>query len=135
MQDRYVYPAVLSYAEDGISVAFPDLPGCLTCAPTEPEALDMAREALGLHLYGMEVDHDPIPAPVRALDVAVGPNQMVTLVDVWMPPLRDRIANRSTNKTVTLPQWLNRLAELHKVNFSHVLQEALKEHLGVRERR
>ena len=34
--------------------------------------------------------------------------------------------NRSVNRTVTLPAWLNALALEHNVNFSQVLQEALK---------
>ena len=29
---RYSYVAVFSYDEDGISIEFPDLPGCLPCA-------------------------------------------------------------------------------------------------------
>ena len=53
-KDRYVYPAVFDYADDGISVSFPDLPGALTCGDTDEEALRMARECMALHLYGME---------------------------------------------------------------------------------
>ncbi|MEX2909211.1 type II toxin-antitoxin system HicB family antitoxin, partial [Clostridioides difficile] len=60
-KDIYVYPAILSYDEDGISVEFPDLPGCYTCGDTTEEALKMSKEALGLHLYGMEEDDDIIP--------------------------------------------------------------------------
>jgi predicted RNase H-like HicB family nuclease len=56
--DRYIFPAVLTYAEDGISIEFPDLPGCLPCAGSTEEALQNARQALGLHLYGMEQDGD-----------------------------------------------------------------------------
>ena len=33
-KDCYVYPAIFPYSDDGISVEFPDLPGCLTCADT-----------------------------------------------------------------------------------------------------
>lgn len=38
-QNRYVYPAIFDYAEGGISIEFPDLPGCLTCGHSEQEAL------------------------------------------------------------------------------------------------
>lgn len=31
-KDRYSYVAVFSYEEDGISIEFPDLSGCLPCA-------------------------------------------------------------------------------------------------------
>ncbi len=34
----YVYPAIFNYADDGISVKFPDLPGCLTFGYSDEEA-------------------------------------------------------------------------------------------------
>ena len=52
-----------------------------------------------------------------------------------MPYTRDPIENYSIKKTLTIPQWLNKLAIEKKVNFSHVLQVALKNELGVKERR
>jgi hypothetical protein len=48
-----------------------------------------------------------------------------------MPIIRDEIENRAIKKTLTIPKWLNDIAEINKVNFSHVLQSALKEHLGL----
>nr|WP_223156833.1 type II toxin-antitoxin system HicB family antitoxin [Thermosediminibacter oceani] len=62
-KDVYVYPAIFTYAEDGISIEFPDLPGCLPCAKTTEEAIKNAKEAMALHLWGMEKDGDPIPEP------------------------------------------------------------------------
>ncbi|WP_044481900.1 type II toxin-antitoxin system HicB family antitoxin [Paenibacillus antibioticophila] len=44
MKDRYVYPAVFDYADDGISIEFPDLPGAITCGDTDEEALYMAKD-------------------------------------------------------------------------------------------
>lgn len=61
MKKRYAYVALLSYADDGISIEFPDLPGCLPCAQTTEEAIDNAKEALGLHLWGMEQDQGGNP--------------------------------------------------------------------------
>nr|WP_290912190.1 type II toxin-antitoxin system HicB family antitoxin [Anoxybacillus sp.] len=49
-KDRYIYPAIFDYDSDGICVEFPDLPGCFTCGDKEEEALQMAKEALALHL-------------------------------------------------------------------------------------
>lgn len=48
LPDDYAYPAYLYYGPDGISIEFPDLPGCLPCASTTEEAFRNAREALGL---------------------------------------------------------------------------------------
>ena len=39
--------------------------------------------------------------------------------------------NRSVNRSVTLPAWLNALAVQRGVNFSQTLQAALREQLQV----
>lgn len=60
-KDRYIFPAIFDYADDGISIEFPDSPGCLPCAHDTEEAHKNAREAMGLHKWGMEVDGETIP--------------------------------------------------------------------------
>ncbi len=45
MQDTYIYPAVFTSDEDGVAVKFPDLPGCLTCADNEQEAVFARRKS------------------------------------------------------------------------------------------
>ena len=125
--DRYVYPAVLTY-EDGyeIAVTFPDLPGCATSGETDTEALMLAKEALGLHLWGMENDGDELPAPSPIRDIELEAGEIVALVEVYMPSVRLSQENRSVNRTVTLPAWLNAQAMERGVNFSQVLQDALR---------
>jgi len=130
--DRYIYPAIFDYADDGISVEFPDLPGCLTCGDSDEEAIRMAKDALALHLYGMEQDKESIPTPTKAGQFHVESNQVVVLVEVWMPLFRDRMEDKAVKKTLTIPKWLNDLAEENQVNFSRILQNALVEHLGVK---
>jgi predicted RNase H-like HicB family nuclease len=131
LPDRYIYPAVFDYADDGISVEFPDLPGCLTCGNSDEEAIRMAKDALSLHLYGMEQDGDPVPAPTKASQLHVEGNQVVVFVETWMPPFRGKMEGRAIKKTLTIPKWLNDLAEENQINFSHILQDALMDHLGV----
>ena len=41
---------------DNYSVYFPDLPGCVTSGDTVAQAIEMAKEALQFHLWGMEED-------------------------------------------------------------------------------
>lgn len=131
MKDSYVFPAIFDYAADGISVEFPDLPGCLTCGQDAEEALFMARDAMSLHLYGMERDGDPIPEPSNPTGLHLEHNQIVVLIDVWMPTYRARVERKSVNTMVTLPRWLKELGEREKVSFSAVLQDALKQLLNV----
>ena len=61
--EKDIYPAIFNYDTDGIAIEFPDLPGCLTCGDDINEAVKNAKECLGLHLYGMRKDNDPIPEP------------------------------------------------------------------------
>ena len=129
-KDYYVYPAIFTYEDDGISVEFPDLPGCLTCADTTEEAIKMAKEALGLHLYDIEEENEPIPVASSIGDLSLEKNQMPILIDINMVLHRKAIENTSVKKTLTIPQWLNKEAERHNINFSQVLQEALKEQLN-----
>lgn len=131
MKNMYAYPAFFYFDEDGISIEFPDLPGCLPCAHSQEEAFRNAKEALGLHLYGMEQDHEAIPAPTPVSQLCPDEGGVVVMVDVFMPAVRDRLNNRSVNRTVTLPAWLNAAALERNINFSQVLQEALKVQMGL----
>jgi predicted RNase H-like HicB family nuclease len=131
-KDRYLYPAIFDYANDGISIEFPDLPGCLTSAESDEEAMRMAKDAMALHLYGIEQDGDEIPVPTSVTKLKTESNQAAVLIEVWMLPFRDEMENKAVKKTLTIPKWLDDLALEHKVNFSHVLQDALKEYLGVK---
>ena len=111
MKDEYVFPAIFYYDDDGISIEFPDLPGCMPCAQSTEEAVKNAKEALGVHLYGMEKDNDDIPEPTDVKDIEVEEGGVLMLVDVYMPVVRDRINNKYVKKTLTLPYWLNAEAE------------------------
>lgn len=132
LKDRYFYPAIFDVADEGISIEFPDLPGCLPCADTIEEAIKNAKEAMSLHLYGMEKDGDPIPEPTEITKLELEKNQFVVMVDAWMIPFRDEMKNRSIKKTLTIPKWLDDLASENNVNFSHILQDALKDYLGLK---
>lgn len=130
--ERYFYPAVFTY-EPGqeIAVVFPDL-NCATSGLNNDDALLSARELLGCVLNGLEEDGEEIPVPTPLQNIAVAENERAMLIDVYMPSVRMASLNRAVNRTVTLPAWLNAAALEHKLNFSQVLQEALKDklHLG-----
>ena len=130
-KDKYSYIAIITFDDDGISINFPDLDGCFTCAETEDEIVQMAKEVLGLHLWSMEQDGETIPEPSHIKSIKLEKNETAMLIEVFMPPVRDRINNRVVKKTLTIPQWLNAEAERHGVNFSQILQNGLKEYLHI----
>lgn len=130
LKKYYVFPAVLYQEEKDVSIEFPDLPGCVPCADTVENAMQNAKEALGLHLFGMEQDNEPIPTPSRVEDIQADDGGIITLVETFMPTIRDKMNNRVVKKTLTIPAWLNRAAEAENVNFSQVLQDGLKQYLS-----
>lgn len=130
-KERYAYIAVFHYADDGISINFPDLPGCFPCADTTDEAIKNAKEALGLHLWSMENDNDEIPIPSSITDIKLKQNEVPILVEVFMPPVRERINNRFVKKTLSLPAWLAAKADDSGVNCSKIFQNALIDYLGI----
>lgn len=131
--DKYIFPAIFEPGEvKGYNITFPDLPGCITEGNTIDEALQMAKEALELHLYGLEVDGDKIPVPTPPDKVNIPNGSFVTLIEAWMPLVRDEMSNKSIKKTLTIPKWLNDIAEKKNVNFSQILQVALKKYLGTK---
>lgn len=130
--DKYLFPAVFEPGENkGYCVTFPDLPGCITEGDTLEEALRMAKEALELHIYGMEEDGDDIPQPTPPEKIQDPGDGFVTVIEAWMDLVRDEMANKAVKKTLTIPKWLNDLAEKSQINFSHILQVALKTRLGI----
>ncbi len=131
MKDRYVFPAILNYADDGISVSFPDLPGCLTCAHDTETALSRAKEALGLYLADSEQEGEDIPVPSDISNLQLESGDIPALVEVFMPSIRDRISHKSVEKTLSIPAWLDHEAEAAGADFSLILQEGLMNYLGI----
>lgn len=123
---RYFYPAVFNYEDKEISVVFPNL-NCATSGVDEEDALISARECLGAYLATMEELGETIPTASHLSEVHTEEGESAILVDVYMPSIRMANQTKAVNRTVTLPAWLNAIAQEHNVNFSQVLQEALKE--------
>lgn len=128
-KDRYFYPAVFTYEPgEEIAVVFPDL-DCATSGIDDDDALVSARELLGCVLFGLEEDGEEIPEPSALARVETEENERTVLIDVFMPSVRQAQNNKSVNRTVTLPAWLNAVAQEHDINFSQTLQDAIKAQL------
>ena len=92
MTKQVTYQGVFEPAAgSGFSVYFPDLPGCVSYGATLAEAQRNARDALALHLYGMEKDGDPIPAPSATpeVDPETAAGYLVCPVTVFPNMVRD----------------------------------------------
>ena len=132
LKDTYIFPCVFIYKESGgIGIYFPDLDGCVSSGENELEACHNAKEALSLHLYGMEQDNEVIPKPSSIRDITFEIDESPVFIEVYMPPFRAKQNNKFVKKTLTIPHWLNVEAERVGVNFSQILQAGIKEHLGI----
>ena len=132
------YPACFFKEENGYSVIFPDL-NTATCGDSLDEAMAMAIDCLAGYIYMLRQDGEaiPDPSPMAAvspervaadLDFDPGEN-FVNLVTVDVDEYAKKHFEKSVRKTLTIPAWLNALALENGVNFSQVLQEALKARL------
>lgn len=128
---QYVYPAVFTEEDCGYSINFPDLENCFTSAETLGEGIKMANDVLCLTLYEMEQAGKPIPAPSSIRDIRVNDHEFVNLIACDTVEYRKFFDNRSVKKTLSIPSWLNDMAERADVNFSATLQAALKQQLHI----
>jgi len=132
--DKYLFMAVFTpVPEGGYEVRFPDLPGCFSQGDSLEEAMTMAKDALELHLWGMENDNDPIPPATLPENIELKKGCFTVPVSVYMPPVREEMDNKTIKKTLTIPAWLNRVSEEADINFSQTLQKALKQQLGIQD--
>lgn len=127
---KNAYPIILTPSEDGFVVYIPDF-NINTQGKDVPDAMYMARDAIGIMGIDMEDDNEPLPIPSKFEDISCTSDDIKTLVDVDFDEYRKKNDNRAVKKTLSIPSWLNESAISQNINFSAVLQDALKEKLGV----
>ena len=128
---RYLYPAIFE-PEDGLyNVTFPDLEDCYTCGDDLTDAMVMAQDVLSMYLDHKETHNEAVNPPSRVEAVATPKGCTAALVladtDAW----RRANSSKAVKKTLSIPQWLDTAAQVRGVNFSQVLQDALRAQLGV----
>lgn len=123
----YVFPAFFRRLDSGsFSIDFPDLPGCISAGDTVEQAMIMAREALSLHLYGLLEDKNPIPQASELTRIKSEKDSFLTLIEGRPGMVGEMIRNKAIKKTLTIPYWMNEEAERLHLNFSQLLQDALR---------
>lgn len=142
---KQVYPTFILNLEDESAHPF------LVCVPdmeiwtegdTFADAIEMARDAIGLTGISMEDNGESLPVPsqhqaaVEKMKESAGEldfsNAILTYVDVDFSEYRKKIDTRTVRRNVALPSWLNYEAEHAGINVSRVLQEALMDVLNVK---
>lgn len=129
---KYVYPAIFTPEKDGsYTVNFPDFESCYTSGLSLADAILMAEDVLCLVLYDMEEGGKEIPKASDLKAVQAGNDEFVTLIRCDTIEYRKFYNNKAVKKTLTIPAWLNTMAEKQGLNFSMVLQKALQQELNL----
>lgn len=128
---KSAYPIILSPADKGFVVYVPDL-DINTEGDTIADAIEMARDAIGLWCICRQDTGNEIPIP-KSMTPKHKSDEIVSIVDVDFDFYRRVNEMRTVRKNVTIPSWLNELAEKNKINFSAALQEGLKHQLNITE--
>ena len=122
-----VYPVIMSKERDGYFVTIPDF-DVNTEGENLGEAIFMARDAIAINGLQLEDEGKELPEPFSVkYDKEEG--DILTLVDVDMTEYRKKHDNRTVKKNCTIPYYLNAEAEKAGINFSRILQDALKQEL------
>lgn len=129
--EKISYFAIFEKADDGYSVYFPDVAGCVSWGATILEAQKNAREALELHLYGMEQDGENYPIPSENIK-SDSTDDVVVLITAFPELFRDQYENKKVRINVCIPNRLKQIAQNEKINCSQVLEVALKDMLGIK---
>lgn len=123
------YPILLTPDNGGYVVYIPDL-DINTQGGSLAEAISMASDAIGLWGITTQDMGREIPPPSSDLPPCSG-GEVAAFALVDFDAYRRANDLRAVRKNVTLPSYLNDLAEKAGINFSQVLQEGLKQRLGV----
>ena len=126
---KTAYPVILTPTDMGYMVYAPDF-DINTEGADIADALEMASDAIGLCGIARQDMGQEIPAASASLPEC-GAGEMAAFAVVDFDAYRRANDMRTVRKNVTLPGRLNDLAEKAGLNFSRVLQDALKERLGV----
>lgn len=124
-----IYPAVFHKEDDSYWVEFPDLEGCQSFGETLSETMSMAQEALGLYVVDLLENDKSLPQPSDINTLKAEENAFITLVSVDANVYRRD--TKAIKKTLSIPSWLNEEAEKKHINFSSLLQEALRQELSL----
>ncbi len=126
------YPIILTPDNEGYTVYIPDF-DINTQGYDLTEAIEMARDAIGIMGIDMEDNNKALPVPSKISEVKLSENDIISLVDVDFLEYRRKNEIRTVKKNCTIPSWLCYEAEKANINFSQVLQNALKHELRISE--
>ena len=123
------YPVIFTKEDVGYSTAAVDLDGCFSEGDTFEEAYSNIQDAIGLYLE--DLSDFPAPSDPKNISANLSDGSFMCVVGFDEAEYKKRHSTKSVKKTLTIPEWLNEKAERNHINFSGVLQDALKTKLNI----
>ena len=127
---KLAYPAIITYCEDdnSYSVEFPDLPGCVSGGFSLIEAIEMGVDAASGWILTEIEDGNVIPKASDPREINIADDKsFINMLVFDMDSYSKKYSSKCIRKNVTLPKWVNTLAEKNNVNFSQLLQNTIVE--------
>lgn len=131
MENKFYYPAILQKEDVGYSIWINDIDGCVSQGDTFEEAIENIHAALGLFFEDYIETNSNIPKPTDPENIALEKDQILAIINFDWNEYQAKYGNKAIKKTLTIPSWLNSIAEAQHINFSSVLQTALKDILKI----
>ncbi len=129
--EKTYYPVIFHIEEKGYSTIVPDLNGCFSQGDNMTEAVAMTQEAIGLMLEEYLEKSVALPKPSNIESIKKDKNDFIVMVEFDPVKYLEQNSNKAVKKTLTIPNWLNIIAEKNKINFSQILQKAIRQELKI----
>lgn len=126
-----IYAAVFSQEDDKVYVSFPDLPGCITSGEDMNDAYEMAVDAANLWVTSaVEDQHETVPeaTPIDKIECPEGSRVMLIQIDT--DDYLRRTETKAVRRTVSIPSWMDQIAQKQGISLSKVLQDALRQQIA-----
>ena len=129
---KYLYTATIVKRDSGkYEARIPDIPHCVTSGRDEAEAIEMIADAACSMLTVYEDEGMAIPAASAPGSIPAPDGGFVSVLSLDTDQHRMVYDTRTVRKSVSIPAWMDKLAQKQGVSCSKVLQDALRVRLGV----
>jgi predicted RNase H-like HicB family nuclease len=125
---EYAYVAVLDFSDKHVVITLPDLEEALSQADKIDQVIKRSNDLLKLTIESRLEGNQEIPEPTALNEIVLKEGQRTLIATC---SLKEKV--KYVKKTLTIPHTLNVAAEEAGINFSKVLQDALREKLAEQE--
>lgn len=132
MKKTAAYPCIVSYEDNIYYANFPDFDACFTDADSLGELFVNTKEVLNGVIFTMLDKGLALPKTSDSKSIDLNKGEFVLLVEAPIASIEERLNKKSIKKTLSIPKWLNDIGMKENVNFSQILQDALKRELNLK---